>query len=419
MDCVYERALFEVGSDGKFQKQFDVFFNFVFASLWAMAYNNIILALVILPHTCQIPQDSNNNDDPYLMSKFIPIVNDSSGKILYSSCLIYKNPEKSNLTKGCDTYSYNQTWYGSTVPSSYNWVCDDEIKVANIFAYSKIGEVVGSIIFGWFGDISGRRITYIISLGLLISGRIISIVTSNSYTIFVIGCVIAWFPSWSTVQSVTVISMEISAPKRRSLTATYRAIAYSTGMCLMPLLYWWLRDWRPFMIATTLTQLPYLIFSWKMLESPRWLFVKNKKEMCVKELQRIARTNNAKLKPETKQEILKTTIINEDHVLGPLSLFLGRNLAINTILQLYLWVAVSLSYMVLIMSSGEKANGNPFLEFAWQSIVEIPATFVGAWLADKIGRRYTGSVSYILSAIMWTLIASKETGMYVSICQNK
>lgn len=60
----------------------------------------------------------------------------------------------------CDVYSYNKTWYKSTVPSENNWICDDELKVAHIFAYSKIGEAVGSVIFGWFGDMS-VQITYL------------------------------------------------------------------------------------------------------------------------------------------------------------------------------------------------------------------------------------------------------------------
>jgi hypothetical protein len=58
-----------------------------------------------------------------------------------------------NFISGCDSYVYDKTWYESTIPSSNNWVCDDEIYVANAFAYSKIGEVIGSIVFGWFGDV--------------------------------------------------------------------------------------------------------------------------------------------------------------------------------------------------------------------------------------------------------------------------
>lgn len=56
------------------------------------------------------------------------------------------------LFSDCLKYTYNKTWYESTVPSENNWVCDKELKVANIFAYMRIGELIGSMIFGWFGD---------------------------------------------------------------------------------------------------------------------------------------------------------------------------------------------------------------------------------------------------------------------------
>lgn len=75
-------------------------------------------------------------------------------------------------------------------------------------------------------------------------------------------------------------------------------------------------------------------------------------------------------------------------------------------------VSVTLGYVVLIMSSGEKSDGNPFLEFAWQSVAEVPATFIGAWLADNFGRRYAGAASFSLSALMWIIIFFKEYGTF-------
>lgn len=69
-----------------------------------------------------------------------------------------------------------------------------------------------------------------------------------------------------------------------------------------------------------------------------------------------------------------------------------------------------MSYTVLIMSSGEKMDGNPFLEFAWQSAAEIPANIVGAWLAENIGRRYTGGIAFGITAISWAFLAFRENG---------
>lgn len=73
MDSVYERALDEVGQDGKFQKSFDAVFNLVSTGLWGMAYNSIILALVIIPYWCELPEKPPNISDISWKSKYIPM----------------------------------------------------------------------------------------------------------------------------------------------------------------------------------------------------------------------------------------------------------------------------------------------------------------------------------------------------------
>lgn len=69
-----------------------------------------------------------------------------------------------------------------------------------------------------------------------------------------------------------------------------------------------------------------------------------------------------------------------------------------------------MSYTVLIISSGEKVDVNPFLEFAWQSAAEIPANIAGAWLAENLGRRYTGGIAYGITAVSWAFLAFRESG---------
>lgn len=61
------------------------------------------------------------------------------------------------------------------------------------------------------------------------------------------------------------------------------------------------------------------------------------------------------------------------------------------------------------MSSGEKSSGNPFLDFAWQSLAEIPGYFIAAWLANLIGRRYTGMLSFSVTTLIWILYGYRDT----------
>lgn len=72
-------------------------------------------------------------------------------------------------------------------------------------------------------------------------------------------------------------------------------------------------------------------------------------------------------------------------------------------------MCVTFNYNVLVMSSGERVDVNPFLEFAWQSAAEIPANVFGAWLADNFGRRHTGGLAYGIAAASWAFLAFRES----------
>ncbi|XP_047988643.1 organic cation transporter protein [Leguminivora glycinivorella] len=408
MDTVYDRALFEVGDNGLFQKKFDLIYNIVLPFFWMMSYNNLLFVLAIIPHSCELPDKPVNVSELAWKSKYIPTFEDTIGRIKFNECSIYVNPDVNNETTSCAKYTYDKTWYESTVPSDNNWVCDDEIYVANVFSISRFGEIAGALIFGWFGDVYGRRMTYIISLAFIVLGRIVSLLGSSSFLFFVSGALITCISTWTVVQSSYVISMEMSASNRRAVYTTLRSAALSSGMCVLPLLYWWLRDWKLFMSITTSSQLIFLFFSWNIIESPRWSWISGKTDDCIVNLQRIARTNKTTLSPEIENEIRKTPPIGKIQSLGVLALFTHWRLATNTILQLVISLIVTLTYTVLLFTPGEKSDGNPFLEASWQSFAEFPGYFMGALLAERIGRRYTGAVSLSISALMWTIVAFRE-----------
>lgn len=47
-----------------------------------------------------------------------------------------------------------------------------------------------------------------------------------------------------------------------------------------------------------------------------------------------------------------------------------------------------------------RMDGNPHLNFAWQNAMEMPAIYIGQYLGDRIGRRYTQIGSYILGFLI-------------------
>ncbi|XP_069687216.1 solute carrier family 22 member 21-like isoform X2 [Periplaneta americana] len=55
------------------------------------------------------------------------------------------------------------------------------------------------------------------------------------------------------------------------------------------------------------------------------------------------------------------------------------------------------SYVILLLNVNNM-SGNPFLNFFWQSAVELPAGFVAKWLSDRVGRRSTQTFTFLVIA---------------------
>lgn len=54
-DSVFDTIMKAVGNNGKFQKRFAIWFNFIFVFLASMPYFNFIIALSIPDHWCTVP----------------------------------------------------------------------------------------------------------------------------------------------------------------------------------------------------------------------------------------------------------------------------------------------------------------------------------------------------------------------------
>jgi sugar phosphate permease len=57
-------------------------------------------------------------------------------------------------------------------------------------------------------------------------------------------------------------------------------------------------------------------------------------------------------------------------------------------------VVNSMTYYTLMLNVSNM-EGNPFMNFFWQSLVELPGYVVGKYLSDRFGRRWTQAVLFL------------------------
>uniref|UniRef100_A0A336MX72 CSON006225 protein n=1 Tax=Culicoides sonorensis TaxID=179676 RepID=A0A336MX72_CULSO len=393
---IFDRIMELVGNDGKFQKRFNFIFNFVICMFVSMAFMNIVLVLNEPEHWCKVPgQELTNLTTEEWRDRVLPVELDNKKKMSFSRCKMYNlsTPElleldivqRRNLSDefqiSCSSgYEYDKTWYEETVVSKENWVCDRTLYVTNAFSFNRFGEVIGTFIFGQMGDTLGRRPVFFSGIVITILGRIACIFTSGTYWIFALSSMFGMLSALTLFQSPLVIAMEICKGEHRAHIAMMQCYGWTAGMMVMPLIFWYVRDWIPFLIITSFPLLIGMMFPKYMIESPRWLGNKGKYKRCARELQKIANVNDTKVK--VTEALIKEML--KDHKVEKV-------------------IVLCMIYYAMVLNAS-KMDGNPFLNFIWQSVIELPAVFAGRYLGDKIGRRFTQVAAFVCAAITSVIV---------------
>ncbi|XP_063703892.1 organic cation transporter 1-like [Culicoides brevitarsis] len=410
---IFDRVMELVGNDGKFQTRFNCLFSFFISMFVAMNYMNIVMVMNEPDHWCHVPgREETNYSIEEWRERVLPTELDNKNKISVSHCKMYDLTESEileldsqgrlNNSNGrlinCWFYDYDETWYDQTVVSQENWVCDRALYVTNTFSFHRLGEVVGTFIFGQLSDKIGRRPIIISGILMTVFGRFATLFTTEEYWIFSIFSVFNMLMTFVLYQSLMIIAMEICKMEKRTHITMLQCNGWTFGMILLPLIFWAVRDWFPFLLLTTFPLMIGLFFPKYLIESPRWLANQGKYERCASELQKIADINGTDIQvTETMlKELFKKR--KEEKLYGMASLFSSKRLALSTIIMTFCWMIISIVYYVLVLNSS-RMDGNPHLNFVWQSAIELPGVFIGKYLGDKIGRRFTQVFAFLFASI--------------------
>lgn len=432
-DALFEGIMKHIGLNGKYQSRFNYVFNFIFIIFLAMPYLNLVLAMTIPEHWCHVPgrNETNMTEDEWKQLT-IPRVTNEVGKETYSKCQMYNISIPLNTTTSLESGEYNRTehnivgcqygwnydhtWYTRTVVTQEDWVCEKELHVTNTFVFSRVGDVLGTFVFGQLGDMIGRRPVFFVTLFMLAVGRCLIVFTASIYPLFLTVTVLGSVSQSAAFQSPLVLGMEMSAADKRAHIAMLQCLGWTLGVCLMPMVAWATRDWVAFILLTSAPcAVFFLAYKW-FPESARWLAAKGRTVQCARELRHIAKTNGTDL-PDNTMRTLQKIAAKKEKIYGLASLFSNWRLAKNTVLVVYVWVVNSMTYYTLMLNISNM-EGNPFMNFFWQSLVELPGYVVGKYLSDRFGRRWTQAVLFLfltLAVIIVTFVVGQPDLVWLTI----
>ncbi|XP_049780337.1 solute carrier family 22 member 7-like [Schistocerca cancellata] len=400
----FEEVLDAIGSRGKFQTRLNIVF-VCFASCFdLMSVNVFYLAVQTPDHWCYVPgrELSNLSVEEW---KNLTIPREGAS---FSKCLMYNQSYVTDFggsrepVKCQHGWEYDDTWFSLTVTSQMNWVCDNRQAVNDVLFFSQIIGVALGLLFGYIGDMYGRRPQQLLCLSAHVVSRLLVVLSPHVLPLFILAASLVSAASGPMVESVMSVGLELTDIKNRTAINCYASCSMAVGVILAGLVSWAMPNWNYSVSFAALSCFAlFCFFSW-FPESPRWLACRGREQEALAVVRRIAATNGSTVPPFALQ-VIQTVAKSKTDRRGFLSIFTSFNLVRNTTL-LIIARSVHLLAMYSLVIAVSRLSANPFLGIVAQGAAKLPGHFMVNYFAARFGRRWPSVGCALLAALASLLI---------------
>ncbi|XP_054834373.1 solute carrier family 22 member 6-A-like [Eublepharis macularius] len=322
--------------------------------------------------------------------------------------LLSPNGTEANKTKMgtepcADGWVYDRTLYTSSIIMEWDLVCDSRKLREMAQSLYMAGVLVGALILGRLSDRFGRKALLIWSFLQMAVMGICAAFSPNfvSYCIFrfLSGMALSGFGL-----SIACLVVEWIPTQYRTITIACTGFAYTLGQIILAGLAYLIPDWRWLQLAVSAPFFFFLLYSWWLAESARWLLLAGKSHTAVQVLQRVARVNGKQhAGAEITTEVLLSNMEKElSSTKASYSISdLVRTPAIRRIcccLSL-VWFSVSFSYYGLAMDL-QNFGVSIYLIQVIFGAVDFPAKVIVTITMSYIGRRFSLMSFLILAGLV-------------------
>uniref|UniRef100_A0A3P8SWS2 Solute carrier family 22 member 3 n=1 Tax=Amphiprion percula TaxID=161767 RepID=A0A3P8SWS2_AMPPE len=295
------------------------------------------------------------------------------------------------LTTCKDGWEYDYEGRKSFV-TEFDLVCSDGWFVDMYQSTLNLGFLVGSFAFGYFADRFGRKISFLVSNILNAVAGIILAVAPNYISVLVMRTILGLGVKGNWMTAYVLLTEIVGVEYRRTVGILFQMF-FSVGVLILPLLAYFITDWRWLQVVITAPYIFFLVYYWFVPESPRWLLSQNRSAQAQEITEAMAKENKKKLSSD-----FETLISDEGDSTSASLLDLIRtpNMRKHTLILMFNWFTSAVVYQGLIMQVGI-AGGNVYIDFFISGLVEFPAAFLILFTIERVGRRLPFAISNIVA----------------------
>ena len=370
-----------VGDFGRWQK---IVFAFFFVCGMFSAWNSLALAFFApeVKHWC-----AADNASEY------------RAELSNTSCL------RTDGTQ-CDKWKYDELMYAGTIVQEWDLVCGKSWFVSLSKSSYQLGTLF-AVMLAQLADKVGRFPIVFGGVILEVLAGIMSALSVNiwmylgSRFLLAMGNAARWGSGF-------VIVLEIVGSKYRGDVGIGIEFGWALGYAVLPLIAYFVRDFRKLQIVLTLPEIVFIFLCWKFVpESPRWQLSSGQLQAAEKSIRHAAKMNGKEESIDHKVKQLTAKFKSDDdpgHAHPTvLDLWKHSSLRKKTALLYFTWAVTAFVYYGLSFNTNS-LEGNPYINFFLSGIVEVPAYAITMYaLRTSGGRRgslVTGMVGAGLSFLL-------------------
>ncbi|KAJ8984883.1 hypothetical protein NQ317_002723 [Molorchus minor] len=318
----------------------------------------------------------------------------------------------------CSKHVFDQSVFSNTIAMEWELVCQKQYLVDFAQTVTMLGILFGNMIFGYMSDRYesfqklvhlnlGGEIPLVIAVALqAISG--LAAAVSPWFWLFLIMRFLAALATGGTMVTSFVLVMEIVGMEWRTVLGILYQIPFNLGHLLLPVISYYLRDWRHFQAAISIPSIVLVSYYWLLPESPRWQLAVGKREEAVQSLKKAAKRNG--LSTDNIEDDIGNYLRNKDLKEAEkgkgniIDLVRTPIIRMYTIVICFNWIVCGLCFFGVSQFIGQ-LGGNIFINVALSAIIQVPSTFGACWATKAWGRKKTLIIANITAGLALLLIA--------------